>query len=112
MEHCEVYSSAASSEKLAFEIHQALLLRKMIDENISGRNGSSLLRQAWSQLKILKEIIKNREFKVVDNQIPIWSDLKSELPEYWLEIEGIDEWFEKWDEEFKKAVEGWAVNDS
>jgi hypothetical protein len=110
MEYCEVYSSAASSEKNAFEIHLALLLRKMIDENISGHNGGSLLRQAWKQLKALKEKIKSRNFKTFDNQIPIWKDIKSDLPEYWLDIEGIDEWFDKWEREFKKAVDGWATN--
>ncbi len=112
MKHCEVYSTAASSEKPAFEIHHALLFRKMIDENILGHDGASLLQHAWTQLKELKEKIHKRNFKIIDGQIPIWNELDSDSPEYWLDTEGIDEWFEEWDEAFKKAVEGVVADDS
>ena len=106
MAHCEVYCTAACCEKGAFEIHPALLLRKKIDENVSGKDGDGLLRKAWEQLKVIREKINSKEYEVEKNPIPIWHKLDKDLPDFWLETEGVEKWFEDWNQAFDEAING------
>ena len=110
MSHCEVYCTAGCCEKNAFKIHPALLLRKKIDENISGNDGSTLLKTAREQLKVLKEKITNKDYDTEKGQIPVWHNADKDLPEYWLYEDGAVEWFEQWDRAFEKAVKGELAN--
>ena len=69
MEHCEVYSTASSSEKQAFEIHHALLLRKMIDENIKEliAIGASVSANCGPCIK--HHVAKAREMEIDEEEI-------------------------------------------
>jgi hypothetical protein len=44
MEHCEVYCSASCCGMDAFEVHHALILRKVIDENLGGKDGQKIFK--------------------------------------------------------------------
>ena len=107
MMHCEIYCTAACCEKQAFEVNQALLIRKMIDENLAGNNGQVLLHDAFRQFKGVKEIMLSPEISTYHNQIPIWYNRNQDLPSYWLETNDLQEWLDKWEEEFIKATSQW-----
>ena len=103
MEYCQVYCSASCCGIHAFEVHPALLLRRVYDENLGGGDGHKLFREAWQQLRNLILFIDTHELKHVDGNLPIWSEEVTDLPQYWFPADEIKNWLSEWDETFVKA---------
>jgi hypothetical protein len=103
MEYCEVYCTGACCGIQAFEIHPALLLRKVIDENLAGKNGSKQFRLAWQQLVALIRYIESENLVSVNGDLPFWNEGNTNLPQYWLPEKEVPEWLERWNDAFTKA---------
>jgi len=103
MEYCEVYCSYACCGEDAFEVHHALLLRRVIDENVSGKRGDKSFRTAWQQLKDLMIFLDTERLTILDHGLPIWSDEETELPQYWVSKEDFKKWLGTWNKAFKQA---------
>jgi hypothetical protein len=87
----------------AFEVHPALILRKVIDENLGGGDGHKSFRLAWQQLESIIEFVDTVELKSVNGELPVWSDEHTELPQYWLPENEVKDWLGLWNEAFEKA---------
>ncbi|MHC1782393.1 MAG: DUF6331 family protein [Anaerolineaceae bacterium] len=103
MEYCEVYCSASCCGLDAFEIHAALLLRKVIDKNLSKTDGNQSFNSAWNQLIKIISHIDNLDLESTNHEIPIWSYENCKLPEYWLPENDIRSWLNLWNDAFTKA---------
>ncbi|MFC1858159.1 DUF6331 family protein [Thermodesulfobacteriota bacterium] len=103
MQHGEVYCSGACCGIQAFEVHPALLLRKVIDENLAGRNGSEQFKIAWQQLADLIRFVELTNLVSVNGELPFWNEERTELPQYWLPEEEVPGWLERWNDAFAKA---------
>jgi hypothetical protein len=103
MQHCEVYCSAACCGTQAFEVHPALLLRKVIDENLRGGDGQKSFKLAWQQLIDLINLLSTTKLMVVHDEVPFWDEENTELPQYWLPKGVIPKWLSLWNDAFKKA---------
>ena len=104
MEYCQVYCSAACCGTEAFEIHPALLLRRVYDENLSGKDGHKLFWDAWQQLRDLMHYVDNHNLTIIEGGgLPIWSEEITDLPQYWFAGDEFSRWLKIWDETFIKA---------
>lgn len=103
MRYCEVYCSAACCGKDAFEVHHALILRKVIDENLAGIDGNNSFKLAWQQLKSIISIVNSIELACVNNEVPIWNDELVDLPQYWMPVNEFKDWLSEWNVVFEKA---------
>jgi hypothetical protein len=103
MMHCEIYCTAACCGIDAFEIHPSLLLRKVIDENLAGRDGNQLFWLAWKQLREITVFVDTIKLKSINEQVPFWNEEETRLPQYWLPESKIREWLIQWDDVFEKA---------
>jgi len=111
MGFCEVYCTAECCEKLAFEVHPALLRRRMIDFNLAGKDGEHLLEEAFDQFKSIRNQLLSPDLQTVHEQVPFWADNDSELPNYWIELDGLKEWLQKWEYAFIGAISPNKLND-
>jgi hypothetical protein len=103
MEHCMVYCTASCCGIEAFEVHPALLLRKVIDENLAGGDGRHSFRLAWRQLEDLIRLIDTTQLQTRHDQVPFWNEEPTALPQYWLPKGQIRRWLSKWRDSFEKA---------
>ena len=103
MQYCEVYCSAACCGIDAFEVHPALILRKTIDENLSSRSGHKLFVRAWEQLKDVINFVRTTELISFHDELPVWNEEETELPQYWLPKDTIPQWLQQWNGAFEKA---------
>ena len=103
VEHCEVYCTGACCGTDAFELHPALLLRKCIDENVRGGDSYRAFHQAWEQLRGLIALVDSTELQSVHDQVPIWKEENSNLPEFWFPRSDVSEWLHTLDDSFREA---------
>jgi hypothetical protein len=102
--YCEIYCSAACCGRAAFQVHHALILRKVIDENLAGRDGSKLFELAWQQLRDVIAFVNATELICVHNEVPIWNDEPVELPQYSMPVKEFKDWLLVWDGVFTEAA--------
>lgn len=103
IDFCEVYCSAGCCGIDAFEVHPALLLRKVADMNLAGAHGDTAFRTARHQLADLKHLVETHEFETVHTEIPIWRSVSAELPEFCIGQEELRNWLKAWDVAFEAA---------
>jgi hypothetical protein len=103
MQHCEVYCTGSCCGIDAFEVHPALLLRRVIDENLGGGDGHRSFRVAWQQLKDLIRHYNITPLLTLHGEVPFWNDEPGNLPQYWLPKNRIHKWFSEWSDAFEKA---------
>jgi hypothetical protein len=103
MDHCEVYCSAACCGVEAFEVHPALLLRKVIDMNLAGADGATAFSMARHQMAGLRQYVASERIQTVDGEAPFWRSVENELPEFWLSMEQLVPWLVKWEAAFCEA---------
>lgn len=97
MRFCEVYCSAACCGVQAFEVHPALLLRKMIDMNLATKDGSATFEVARRQMLELRRRVSSVALQTVNDEVPFWKSTTSELPEFWLPNDEVADWLAKWE---------------
>ena len=105
MHHCEVYCSGACCGVQAFEVHPALLLRKVADLNLAARDGSGSVsfQAAWRQITELRQQLGTSTLQAVNDEVPFWSSESAELPEFWLLVGEVADWLAKWETSFAEA---------
>ena len=110
MRYCEVYCNYACCGEAAFEVHHALILRKVIDENLGGGHGDQSFELAWRQLRDLIVFLDTTELINLDHGLPIWSEEETEFPQYWVSKDSYQSWLETWNDAFEKASSYMAPN--
>ena len=103
MQYSEVYCTAACCGLGAFEIHAALLLRKVLDENLGGRDGNRQFHIAKRQLRDLIQYCEFTDLEALGENVPIWNEEPINLPQYWLPRDKIKGWLSEWNHAFEKA---------
>ncbi len=111
--HCEVYCSGACCGVDAFEIHRALLLRKVADMHLAGTDGSTAFRAARRQMSELRQRVALEKIQTVNDDAPFWSSAGDKLPEFWLPLTQVGDWLMKWEVAFTEASQyGGLAGDS
>lgn len=103
MRHCEVYCSGACCGVEAFEVHRALLLRKVADMHLAGTDGSAAFCAARRQMDELRRRVATEKIQTVNDEAPFWSSARDQLPEFWVPLEQVGAWLEKWQAAFTEA---------
>jgi hypothetical protein len=103
MDYCDVYCSAACCGVQAFEVHPALLLRKVIDMNLATKDGSASFDTARRQMTELRQRVSSEPLQTVNDEVPFWNSETSELPQFWLPVEEVADWLAKWETCFTEA---------
>ena len=103
MQYCEVYCSGACCGIGAFEVHRAMLLRKVADMHLAGVDGSTAFREAWRQLAELRKSLASEPIESEHGDVPFWSHDGEDLPEFWLPSSEVSKWLEQWDTAFTEA---------
>lgn len=103
MHHCEVYCSGACCGVEAFEVHRAMLLRKVVDMNLVGLDGAASFCLARRQMTELRQHVASENIQVVNDEIPFWTSGAAELPQFWLSKEEVAGWLEQWEVSFDEA---------
>jgi hypothetical protein len=105
MEHCEVYCTAACCGTQAFELHPALLLRKIIDINIATQDGSGsrAFSAAWGQLQKIRELASGTEFASINSEVLFWKSASSDCHEFSIPVDEVLTWLAAWDDCFSRA---------
>jgi len=96
MEFCEIYCTAECCEDAAFEQHQALIRRKIINMDIINRDGEEQFFMALDQLKVIVEKIQKIKPESENDQISIRTEARPKLHEYQLNFDISSSWFNKW----------------
>ena len=100
MLHCQVYCSGDCCGSEAFEVHKALILRKVIDMNRAKLDGSAVFRLARQQIAELRQRVSAETLQVVDDEVPFWT---LERFMFCLPKDEVVGWLEKWETGFEEA---------
>lgn len=108
LDFSEIYCSAACCGLSAFEIHKGLLLRKIIDKNISGESGINWYNELKIEIDYLHGYVTNL---VIENEkeIPVIYPRNDKLPEYYLPKNELQHLLLRWQRVFKQVKGTQAV---
>ena len=112
IEHSEVYCSGACCGVDAFEVHEGLILRKVIDWNLIDKSGNDKYSEARNQVSSICDFLSNNDLLSINEEVPIWCIKNNGLPKFWLPIEEVNSWFLMWMDKFEKASHHGGLSNS
>jgi hypothetical protein len=101
--YIEVYCTVECCGVGAAEVHPALLIRKSLDGNIAGFDGNAAFNEAKNQIEELSEMLDSLDIQCHEGQVPFWSELNSDLPDYWLNKDDAIGWVQSLHQAFSQA---------
>jgi len=108
LDFSEIHCSAGCCGLQAFEIHKSLLLRKVIDKNISGVSGIDWYNELKIEIDSLHEHLINLNLDK-ETEIPIIYPRNTDLPEFYLAKNELQHMFLRWQRVFKQVKGSQAI---